>query len=154
VAAPRPAAPPKPIPARSVAPQATAPASRGAADDWHTISAQLNLGGMVRSLAQHCELVDVGAEAVNLRLPPAHKYLLAKAHQDKLQAELQTYFGRPLRLNIVLADTATETPVERSRVVQRERQERAIEAIEQDGFVRDVVDLFDATINESSIKPL
>ena len=62
--------------------------------------------------------------------------------------------GRRLRLNILLADTAEETPVERSRLLQRERQERAIAAIEQDNFVRDVVELFDATINESSIKPI
>jgi len=109
---------------------------------------------MVRSLAQYCELVEIDTEVVTLRLPPAHKYLLGKANQDKLQTELQKHFGRPVRLNIVLADTASETPVERSRVVQRERQERAIEAIEKDDFVRDVVDMFDATINESSIKPL
>ena len=109
---------------------------------------------MVRSLAQHCELAELGAEVITLRLPPAHKFLLGKAHQDKLQSELQLYYGRPLRLNIVLADTAAETPVERSRMVQRERQEQAIAAIEQDGFVREVIELFDATINESSIKPV
>jgi len=94
------------------------------------------------------------ADVVKLRLPPAHKYLLGKAHQDKLQSELQLHFGRPLRLNIVVADTATETPMERSRVVQRERQDRAIAAIEQDDFVIKVVELFDATINETSIKPI
>ena len=139
---------------RPKAATASGVAQDGAADDWHAITARLNLGGMVRGLAQHCELAEVGTEVITLRLPPAHKYLLGKAHQDKLQSELQTYYGRPLRLNIVLADTAAETPVERSRMVQRERQEQAIAAIEQDGFVREVVELFDATINESSIKPL
>ncbi|MFA6311689.1 MAG: DNA polymerase III subunit gamma/tau [Sterolibacterium sp.] len=142
-------------PAPPARPKAAAAAPTGkAADDWHEITAKLNLGGMVRGLAMHCELVEVGADAVTLRLPPAHKYLLGKAHQDKLQAELQNYYGRPLRLNIVLADTAVETPVERSRVIQRERQDRAIAAIEQDDFVVKVVELFDATINEASIKPL
>ncbi|MFA7282213.1 MAG: DNA polymerase III subunit gamma/tau [Sterolibacterium sp.] len=135
---------------------APAAESRGGqeAHDWHSITAQLNLGGMVRSLAQHCELAEVGLDMITLRLPPAHKYLLGKVHQDKLQTELQTYYGRPLRLNILLADTAEETPVERSRQLQRERQERAIAAIEQDSFVRNVVELFDATIDESSIKPI
>ena len=125
-----------------------------ASDDWHEITARLNLGGMVRGLAQHCELAEVGTDTITLRLPPAHKYLLGKMPQEKLQAELQTYYGRPLRLNILLAETAEETPVERSRQIQRERQERAIAAIEQDSFVRDVVELFDATIHESSIKPI
>jgi len=147
-------APASPAPSRSASTPTEVPQPSGAADNWHAISAQLNLGGMVRSLAQYCELVEIDTEVVTLRLPPAHKYLLGKANQDKLQTELQKHFGRPVRLNIVLADTASETPVERSRVVQRERQERAIEAIEKDDFVRDVVDMFDATINESSIKPL
>ena len=123
-------------------------------NDWHEITARLNLGGMVRRLALYCELVEAGADVITLRLPPAHKYLLGKAHQEKLQSELQLHYGRPLRLNIVLADTAMETPMERSRVIQRERQERAIAAIEQDDFVIKVVELFDATINETSIKPV
>ena len=144
--------------ARAAAPSSAVPAkadaSREISNDWHEITAGLNLGGMVRGLAHHCELAELGADFITLRLPPAHKYLLGKAHQDKLQAELQAYYGRPLKLNIVLAETALETPVERSRVIQRERQDRAIAAIEQDSFVREVVELFDATINESSIKPI
>lgn len=126
----------------------------GVTNDWHEITSRLNLGGMVRGLALHCELVEVGAEVITLRLPPAHKFLLGKSHQDKLQSELQLYYGRPLRLNIVLADTSMETPMERSRMVQRERQEKAIAAIEQDEFVIKVVELFDASIYEASIKPL
>ncbi|MBV2235216.1 MAG: DNA polymerase III subunit gamma/tau [Sterolibacterium sp.] len=124
------------------------------ADDWHGICAAMSLGGMVRSLAQHCELASIDEQKVVLRLPPAHKFLLSNPAQDKLEAALQQHFGRPLRLEILLADTASETPVERNRQVQRERQERAVASIEQDDFVREVVDMFDATIDETSIKPL
>jgi len=34
------------------------------------------------------------------------------------------------------------------------QNEQAIAAIESDSFVRDVVELFDATIDESTIKPI
>ncbi len=139
-------------PSQSAAP-ATLP-SASAATDWHSITAGLNLGGMARQLAQHCELAEVAQDIVTLRLPPLHKHLLGKPQQDRIQSELSSHYGRPVRLNIVLAEARDETPAERSRVVQRERQERAIAAIEQDSFVREVVDLFDATINESSIKPI
>ena len=144
------AAPP-PSPSTATPPAASA---ASAAPDWHGIAAGLNLGGMARQLAQHCELAEVAQDAVTLRLPPVHQHLLGKPQQDRLQAELSSHYGRPVKLNIVLAAARDETPAERSRVVQRERQERAIAAIEQDGFVREVVDLFDATINESSIKPI
>jgi len=141
-------------PARPAAKTAGVPASAPVADDWHGVTAGLKLGGMARQLAQHCELAELGAETITLRLPPAHRHLLGKPQQDKLQAELQAYYGRPLKLNVVLAEAEAETPAERSRTVLRERQERAIAAIEGDDFVRGVVELFDATINESSIKPI
>ena len=142
----------KPAPAkRSARPPESAAA---ASDDWHSVTASLKLGGMARQLAQHCDLAEVGADEITLRLPPAHQHLRGKAHQDRLLAELQRHYGRELKLTIVLAEAAEETPAERSRQVQRQRQERAIAAIEQDGFVREVVEIFDATINEASIKPI
>ncbi len=109
---------------------------------------------MSKQLAQHCELVGIEQTQVNLRLAPLHKHLLGKVQEDKLQAELQTHFGRSLRLVINVAETASETPAQRQRTAQRERHERAVASIEQDPFVREVIDLFDASIDESTIKPL
>ena len=77
-----------------------------------------------------------------------------KGQQDKLQAGLQAHFGRPLKLNIVLGEVQGETPAARTANERRERQDHAIAAIEQDPFVREVVDLFDASIDESTIKPV
>lgn len=125
-----------------------------AAGDWHGIVARLSLNGLPRQLAQHCDLAGLDENQITLRLPPAHKALLGKLQQDKLQSELQNHFGKPLRLTIDLAEAAGETPAERSRSEKRERQEKAIAAIEQDPFVRDAIDMFDASIDESTIKPL
>ncbi len=105
-------------------------------------------------LAQHCELSELTGTSIRLRLMPGKKHLLNKAQQDKLQAALQTHYGRPLRLEIEVAEPASVTPAERNQTAQRERQDRAIASIEQDPFVREVVDLFDASIDESTIKPL
>ena len=138
-------------PPRSAAQIAPPPA---ADDDWHALVARLSLTGLPKQLAQHCELAERDEGRISLRLPPAHKALLAKMPQDKLQAELQNHFGRPLRLTIVLAEAEGETPAQRSSSEKRERQEKAIAAIEQDPFVRDAIDLFDASIDESTIKPI
>ena len=46
------------------------------------------------------------------------------------------------------------TPAEKAKSVQRERQDQAIASIEGDSFVREVVEMFDATIDESTIKPI
>jgi DNA polymerase-3 subunit gamma/tau len=158
--APPVAAPHAPTRAPSAIPPAAAafaPAATAAAavdEDWHALVARLPLTGMVKQLAQHCELSERTESVIRLRLAPVHKHLLGKPQQDKLQAELQACCGRSLRLEIDVAELATETPAARSRNLQRERQERAIASIEQDSFVRDVVDLFDASIDESTIKPV
>ena len=123
-------------------------------EDWHAQVSRLSLTGMAKQLAQHCELSERSESLIRLRLSPVHKHLLGKPQQDKLQAELQSLYGQALRLEIDLAEVATETPADRSRNAQRERQDRAIASIEQDPFVRDVVDLFDASIDESTIKPV
>ena len=128
----------------------SAPAPSG--DDWHAQVAKLSITGMAKQLAQHCELTQLTDTAILLRLSPVHKHLLGTVQQDKLQTELQSHYGRNLRLEIEVAEPASMTPADRSRTAQRERQDRAVAAIEQDPFVREVVDLFDASIDESTIK--
>jgi DNA polymerase-3 subunit gamma/tau len=144
--------PPVAVPVPAATPPAT-PAAAGS--DWHALVASLALSGMARQLAMHCELVTVNDGQVNLRLPPAHKSLLStKAPQDKLESELQNHFGRPVKLAIVIAETEGQTPADRSRGERRERQEKAIASIESDANVRAFVDTFDASIDESTIKPI
>jgi DNA polymerase-3 subunit gamma/tau len=150
--APTSAAPP--VQTATAAPAVATVATPAAGEDWHALVARLPLTGMAKQLAQHCELSERTESAIHLRLSPVHKHLLGKPQQDKLQSELQAFYGHPLRLEIDVAQPATETPAERSRNQQRERQDRAIASIEQDPFVRDVVDLFDASIDESTIKPV
>ncbi|MBU0753235.1 MAG: DNA polymerase III subunit gamma/tau [Gammaproteobacteria bacterium] len=144
-----------PAPTFSPAPEVRAVPDRAPGNDWHGVAENLSLTGMAKQLAQHCELAELAESQITLRLPPAHKGLLMnKGQQEKLQAALQSHFGRPLRLDIVLAEAQGETPAARTATEKRERQERAIAAIEQDPFVREVVDLFDASIDESTIKPV
>jgi len=152
MAAPRPVAAEKPIERPVQVASAATPVSTpvAAGDDWHELATRFP--GMVRQLAQHCELVERTENLVRLRLDPAHKHL--QQHQEKLLVALREIWGSALRLEIVLDTPAGETPAARNRNEQRERQDKAIAAIEQDPFVREVVDLFDATIDESTIKPV
>ncbi len=143
----------RPAPAVPPAPTFTAaPAASIDPDDWHGLVATLPLTGMVRQLAQHCELVSQTDYAIMLRMAPAHKHL--QVHQDKLRAELAKHYDRALTLEIKLDVPAGETPKARADSEKRERQDRAIAAIESDPFVREACDLFDASIDESTIKPL
>ena len=122
--------------------------------NWHTILAALKLGGMARELGQHCELRRINGAQIVLCLSPIHRHLQMKPAQDKLQQALSAYFARPLQLLIELEAVAGDTPAAVAQRQRNERQDRAVAAVEQDDFVREVIDLFDATLIESSIKPV
>lgn len=138
------------------APEPVAPLSAVSEEnlDWHAILASLKLGGMARELGQHCELRSVGGNRVVLCLSPMHRHLQIKAAQDKLQQALSEYFGRTMQLAIELDEVTGETPAAVARRQREERQEQAVASVEQDPFVREVIDVFDATLIESSIKPV
>lgn len=138
----------------AVSPTPTLAEPAVADEDWHGLVSRLPLSGMSKQLAQHCEFSQRSDSQINLRLSPEHKHLLGKVQEDKLQSELQKHFGRSLRLVIDVSEPASETPAQRQKNAQRERQDKALTAMEQDPFVREMVDLFDASLDESSIKPL
>jgi DNA polymerase-3 subunit gamma/tau len=123
-------------------------------DDWHAMVEELQLSGLARELAQHCELRELNESDCLLRLAPGHGHLQMKPSPEKLQLALSEYVGRPLLIRFEMAKTEMDTPAATAGRERQERQERAISSIEQDLFVRDVIETFDASVIESSIKPI
>ncbi len=152
---PAPAAqPPAAQPPAAQSPAAQPPASAPPADgaSWTEIVEGLAVTGMARMLAQHCELVSRDARLIELRLPRAHERLLEKPYQERVKAALQARFGATVHVSITVGESGGNSPVE---IAERERQRkeaRAISEIEQDPFVRELVEDMDARVN--SIKPL
>ena len=136
------------------APAVLAPPAAGGTPDWHALLAALNLGGMARELAQHCELKSLDGGCAVLHLSPMHRHLQIGNAQEKLQQALAAHFGQPVRLSIELIEASGETPAAAAQRQHQARQEQAVASVEQDAFVREVIDVFDATLIESSIKPI
>ena len=121
---------------------------------WNDMMKVLPVTAMVRELGQHCELVTVGEKQLVLNLSPQYKHLLIKSSQERLAQAVSDYFGRSLELQIRLEAIQGETP---AAVEQREKKERLDEAarsIDQDEFVQKAIEMFDATLITSSIKPV
>jgi DNA polymerase-3 subunit gamma/tau len=122
--------------------------------DWHSLVNQLKLGGMAKMLAQHCELKSFDSGLMELCVPQEHRHLMDKPYQDKLRAAVTEYFAEPIRLNITEGSVTGDTPAQIENREKQEKQSMAVAAIEQDPFVRKLVENFDAKIIESSVKPL
>lgn len=147
-----PAAPPVETCAEIVAPE-SAPVSAASAapvafdGDWAALVASLKLGGQARMLAVHSELEVCAGDCLQLRVPVAHKHLADKSYQDKLREAVSAHFGRPMRLQVSLAEEAN-TPVRQQNEARAARQSEAEAAIASDPFVQDVVQQFDARVVE------
>jgi DNA polymerase-3 subunit gamma/tau len=142
----------KPVPAA----QANTPPEKSPpfAGDWHSLVSQLKLGGMAKMLAQHCELKSFDNGLLELCVPQAHRHLMEKPYQDKLRAAVTEHFAEPVRLSISEGSVTGDTPAQIENRDKQEKQSLAVAAIEQDPFVRKLVENFDAKVIESSIKPL
>jgi DNA polymerase-3 subunit gamma/tau len=141
--APAPAAPLTPTPSSGV------DSSR-----WDEMLGALGMSGIARELARHCELVAIEDGAVTLRLADLHRHLASKLAQDKIQSALCTHLKRTVRLTLQIGAPAGITPAAKEQSEKEARQARAVASIEQDSFVREMVETFDARINDASIKPV
>jgi DNA polymerase-3 subunit gamma/tau len=146
------AAPASVEPAKPVPPIVAQSPSRDA--DWHQIVASLQLSGLARELAQNCELRQLDGSDCLLRLSPSQVHLQMKPGPDKLQQALSEYLGRALKVRFELAQNELDTPAETAGRQRQERQERAVASIAQDTFIRDAIESLDASVVESSIKPI
>ena len=122
--------------------------------DWVGLVDKLKLSGMAKMLAQHCALSQLEGDALALTLPPEHKHLADKAYREKLKAALSEWFAKPIRLSIAFEEPSSLTPVQVQRNEKAAQEKRAMESIEQDPFVHELMEQFDAKVIESTIKPL
>ena len=122
--------------------------------NWHNLVNTLNLGGMARMLAQHCELKMQEGNTWELCVPQEHKHLLERAYQERLKTAVNEHLGSPQNIQINIGEVVGLTPAQLNNQEKQERQTEAIASIEQDPFVRELVENFDAKVVESTIKPI
>lgn len=122
--------------------------------DWPQLSQQLKLTGMAKMLAHHSEAKTIAGEKIELCVPDVHKHLLEKKYQDKIQAALNSYFGKPVSLNFSVGSITGLTPVALQQREEEEKQANAIAAIEKDPVVQELIEQFDAKLIVPSIKPI
>jgi len=135
-------------------PAADSSAAISAIGDWREFVKSLGMGGMAGMLAGHCELTSFQDGRMELSVPEAHRHLMDKSYQDKLRSVLQQRLGSALRAVEIKLGGNGDTPAERDARDERARQARAIEAIESDPFVRELVEDLGGRIVTDSIRPL
>jgi DNA polymerase-3 subunit gamma/tau len=142
--------------AKSREPAAGAPArpaaKASAAGPWPELVRELPVAGAARELARNAELQRRDGQSFELVVPKAKAYLAERAYVDKLKAALEQHFGSAVSLKVSAGEIsgATAAAVEASE--REARRSAAEQSVQDDGFVKDLVNLFDGKVVDSTIR--
>ena len=120
--------------------------------NWRGLLEELKLG-LVRTLAQHCELISYDENSISLSVPEAQKHLLLPSYQEKLASAVSQYFDKKIKLQFSIGGTGN-TPAKQISQEKAHAQANAESAIEDDSFVQSLINDFGAQIIPNSIKPI
>jgi len=130
------------------------PAASAATVDWSALIRAMGLTAMTRELANNSVLIKLEEESCLLSLDPRLGHIKSPRAEAALEKSLQSHFNRPIKLQIRLESPEQETPALQIQREKDERQQAAIDEIEQDEGVLALKATFDARIVPGSIKPL
>ena len=120
---------------------------------WHEIVAQLDLKGMAQQLAVNSVMTGREENVIKLSLSQQHATLRSAAMEQRLQEALQNYFGEPVKLAFTIGEVQ-ETPAHLQQRAADQRQQAAVEAINNDPNVQRIREAFNAEVITESIRPL
>ena len=141
--------------------QAVAQNSSGSAEsnDWRDVVNALGLGGLVKQLAINCTMQQRDGEKIVLHIASGHSNLINPKAKQRLQQALGEYFNieAQLEINVVnknQTSSESETPAQTIQRETEQRQQQAVEAINEDSFTQSLKENFNAEIIPGSVKPV
>jgi len=159
-AAPQTAAPAA-QPAHAVA-EESAPAhtvAQPVSNDWREVVNALGLGGLVKQLAINCTMKQRDGCSILLHIESGHSNLINPKAKQRLQQALGEYFNIDAQLEIKVVnqlsgDNGGETPAQTVQRETQQRQQQAVESINEDSFTQSLKENFNAEIVPGSVKPV
>jgi DNA polymerase III subunit gamma/tau len=122
--------------------------------NWHQLAEQIPASGVIQNTVRNCQLVENQAQVLHFILDERNSTLYDESHQQRLADILSEYFAEPVRVAIRVGQVNAETPAATSARLQSERQAQALNALQNDPLVQDLIHTFSATLKEESVTPL
>lgn len=120
-------------------------------NQWEQLIERANLSGLTSVLASHCVLKSITDTAIELEVDPSHAAMAGQVQQQKLQEALQACLGSSVRVSIHKAELSNETPAGKQQRVHNEKQQQALENINNDPNLQNLISQFGASVQTNSI---
>ena len=132
--------------------KAAAAASVAAPGDWPQIAQQLQVTGAARELTRNAELRRREGNLFDFVVPKAKAYLAERNYQEKLKAALENHLGAPVTVKVSVGEVAGATAAAIEAQDRDTRRAEATKAVQADGFVQDLVNLFDGKVVDPTLR--
>jgi DNA polymerase-3 subunit gamma/tau len=133
---------------------ASKPSQPKAADPggWPELAGQLQLAGAARELARNAELRRREGNVFDLMVPKSKAFLADRAHQDKLKGALEQHLGVAVTVKVSVGEVSGASAAAIEAGDRNARRAAATQAVQSDGFVQDLVNMFDGKVVDSTIR--
>jgi DNA polymerase-3 subunit gamma/tau len=132
---------------------ATAVSTRPAGEvGWSDMIAAIELDGPTRMLALNCALLGREPGLLRLRLDPRQAGARTRSREEKLTQALARFLGEALRVEIEVAENATETPAQSGERQGQQALAAAQAALQADPTVQALQERFGATLSPESVR--
>lgn len=110
----------------------------------------LQVTGAARALLQHCVVSKADDQEIELLLDSRQTPLLAKKHQERINAALNEYLGRQIKLTIKAGSSNMLTTDNINRTAYEKARKESLEAVYADPIAQELMDQLGAKIIEDS----
>ncbi len=133
---------------------ATTPANTLDSDsEWGQVIAKMSINGMTRELGMNIAHEKTIDYVLQFTLNPKLEHLLTPEREQALALATQSVLGEEYTIKIELGETNKESLAEENARIKLERQQQAEQSIRGDPNVQKLIEKFDATLIDGSIKP-
>ncbi|BFM15259.1 DNA polymerase III subunit gamma/tau [Maricurvus nonylphenolicus] len=123
-------------------------------DTWIPVYLGLGVGGVLQSTVSNCLLVGREGNTLHFLLDQNNSMLYDESHQQRLSEMLSNYFGQPVQALISQGAVDRETPAAYAIRLKAERQAQALNAMQTDPLVQQLLQHFDAILQTDTVVPI
>ena len=119
--------------------------------NWREILPKLELSGMSYALASNCNLAHFADNKMVLHLSKTHEPMLSQKLKERIIDALNRYFNQSVQLEILITTDELITPQKIEQHEKTAKLEEAKQTVMQDPRVKQLIEMYDATIDEISL---
>lgn len=115
--------------------------------EWRDMLQKLELSGMAYALASNCTLSKLADNYIELTLSQNHQPMLNPKLKERIAEALSRHLKKTIQLDIQIASGELITPIKQQQHEQTEQLAQAKKTIMQDPQVKQLIDMYDATVD-------